>query len=456
MAKNSGIKTTIKSDCVESNRSGDVSIQSRIIISLGPATRIFQIVHGDRFSIGRDAGSDIRIDDPSVSRTHAVIEKRRGVAFISDAGSMNGVLAAGKRIEKKTRIYPGQEILIGNATLMLFETSRPPGRGESGYSQAGCVHETKPTALEDIIVADDVMKGIFRMARKVASSNVPALIMGETGAGKDILATYIHENSARYPSRMVRISCPAIPETLVESELFGHEKGAFTGANAARSGLIEEADGSTLLLDEITEISQAIQTKLLRFLDDGKFLRLGGNSEISVDARIIATTNRNPHEAIEAGHFRKDLFFRLSTVQLYVPPLRDRKDEIVPMAEAFARRAAEDHAKPPPSMSEDFNERLLAYGWPGNVRELQAVIESSVVMSEGADLTLPLQVRTYGDRPGGGHSSFREKKEEAERDAVIEALENCGWNQTKAARLLGISRRSIVYKIKRFNLKKTP
>ena len=340
---------------------------------------------------------------------------------------------------------------------MLFETSRLPGRGESGFSQAGCVRETKPAALDDIVVTDDVMKGIFRMALKVASSEVPALIMGETGVGKDILAMYIHENSTRRRSRMVRISCPALPENLVESELFGHEKGAFTGADEAKPGLIEVADGGTLLLDEITEISPAIQTKLLRFLDDGKFLHLGGNREISVDTRIMATTNRDPQEAIESGHFRKDLFFRLSTIQLYVPPLRDRKEDILPMAAAFAGRAAEVHAKPPLSMSEDFNERLLAYGWPGNVRELQAVIESAIVMSEGAALTakdLPHQVRTYGKKPAGGPSALREKKEETERDLIIETLENCGWNQTKAARLLGISRRSIVYKIKRFNLRK--
>jgi len=303
---------------------------------------------------------------------------------------------------------------------------------------------------DNIIAQSPLMLAVFRDASLVAPSESRVLITGESGVGKEVLADVIHAWSSRASGPLIKVNCAAIPETLLESELFGHEKGSFTGAVAQRIGRFENARGGTIFLDEIAEMSPKLQAKLLRVTQDGCFQRIGSNTEIRSDVRILAATNRNLEEEVKAGRFRDDLYYRLNVVEMNVPPLRERREDILPLA----NRIISDLTKGRARLSSAVADCLVHYAWPGNVRELRNAMERAALLS-GGELILPehLPARVLGApktvTPAGTAPADAQRLEEIERNAVLEALRKHNFNRTDTAKALGISRRALLYKLQR-------
>jgi len=307
------------------------------------------------------------------------------------------------------------------------------------------------------------MQEVYTHIGKVAAARGTVLIQGESGTGKELAAKAIHFNGPRKSGPFVVIDCGAIPETLQESELFGHEKGAFTGAIATKKGLFEEAHGGTLFLDEVAELAPALQTKLLRALQDGEIRRVGGTKTLHVDARVIAATNRNLAAEVREGAFREDLFFRLNVFPIFLPPLRERQEDIPLLVDHFLDRLAQDGGNPLKRLSPEVLRAMMAYPWPGNVRELEHAIERAALLSEGEEIAprdLPPEILAPGDQltvvlPDSA-VSFKETMGRIIRDAEVKlihrALAQSGNSRTEAARILGISRRALLYKLKEYNL----
>ena len=299
-----------------------------------------------------------------------------------------------------------------------------------------------------VVATSRLMQAVFRDASLVAPSETRILLTGESGVGKEVIAEVIHAWSARAAGPLVKVNCAAIPETLLESELFGHEKGAFTGAYAQRIGRFEEANQGTIFLDEIVEMSPSLQAKLLRVLQDGRFQRVGSNKELHTDARILAATNRDLEEVVANGEFREDLYYRLNVMEIFVPPLRERPEDIVPLAMLFLAQFTNNQAKFSPGVA-----RLLeTYKWPGNVRELRNAIERAVLMSRG-DLILPehFPARLQEDPTKSAERLVLQasRLEDLEQQAILLALREHSFNRTETAKALGISRRALLYKLNR-------
>ena len=320
------------------------------------------------------------------------------------------------------------------------------------------------------------MKAVLKFSRRVAQSEVSTILLeGESGTGKDVLAQFIHHYGRRSEGPFVALNCAAIPETLLESELFGYEKGAFTDARAPKAGILEIASGGTVFLDEIGEIPLVIQAKMLRVLEEQTFRRLGGVRDIQVDLRVVAATNRKLSEAIEQGRFRLDLYYRLNVIQVLLPPLRERTEDILPLAEHFVRIYNTKFKRSVKGISHSAAAAMLAHGWPGNVRELRNVIERAMVLEEAdwiqvsnlqiaSDRSKPplpaFEQPASADDPSPGTplsqaqtAPFEVSLEEAEKNLVKKALERAGGNQTRAAVLLGVTRDTLRYKMKKFNLR---
>jgi two-component system response regulator HydG len=301
----------------------------------------------------------------------------------------------------------------------------------------------------EILIGDTpAMQALKKTIRQIAPTDVSVLIQGESGTGKELVADAIHELSERRDRPLVKVSCAAIPETLLESELFGHERGAFTGALATKAGKFELADGGTLLLDEIAEMSPQLQAKLLRVLQDGRFTRVGGTRELQVNVRLLSATHTDIAKAIEAGRFRQDLYYRINTVQIPLPPLRDRRDDLPRLAAHFLQQYADEMRKEVRTIAPAALEQLLAHPWPGNVRELEHVIERAVALSDGQSLNS----FAFAPPPGGASQTVTGPQltiplgtsaEEATRQLVSATIQFCGGNKLKAARLLGIAPRTM-------------
>jgi two-component system response regulator AtoC len=311
-------------------------------------------------------------------------------------------------------------------------------------------------ARTKVIAESPSMKDVLRLAATVAAAgNTTVLIHGETGAGKEVIARYIHASSPRANAPLQALNCAAIPEHLVESELFGYEKGAFTDAKNSRKGLFELADGGTVVLDEIGEIPLALQAKLLRFLEERTFRRLGATREIAVDVRVLAMTNRSLRDEVSKGRFREDLFHRLHVFPILIPPLRDRREDILPMALEFVKHFSTGLGKHFMSLSEDFRQRLLDHPWTGNVRELRNLIERTVIIEDG-DILTGRSLGPLGAAPAVAMSSSAQGTEEIvpldqiEFIMVQRALRAAKGNQSQAARLLEVSRDQLRYRVKRY------
>ncbi|MEK6666640.1 MAG: sigma-54 dependent transcriptional regulator [candidate division NC10 bacterium] len=309
------------------------------------------------------------------------------------------------------------------------------------------------------------MQEVYTQIEKVAAARGAVLIQGESGTGKELVAKAIHFNSPRKSGPFVVIDCGAIPEALQESELFGHERGAFTGAIATKKGLFEEAHGGTLFLDEVAELAPGLQAKLLRALQDGEIRRVGGTKTLHVDARVIAATNRDLAAEVRDGAFREDLFYRLNVFPIFLPPLRERREDLPLLVDHFLDRLAQEEGKPPKRLSPEALRAMMVYAWPGNVRELEHALERAALLSEGETITdhdLPPEILAPKDEltvvlPDSA-AGFKETMARLIRDAEVRlirrALAQSEGNRTEAARLLGISRRALLYKLNEYNLRR--
>jgi Response regulator containing CheY-like receiver, AAA-type ATPase, and DNA-binding domains len=320
----------------------------------------------------------------------------------------------------------------------------------TGVAESISLKYNEDKQLPDYVVAKSPLtQAVFRDASLIAVSDTRVLITGESGVGKEVLADVVHLWSDRAKGPMVKVNCAAIPETLLESELFGHEKGAFTGAHATRIGRFEEANNGTIFLDEIGEMSPQLQAKLLRVTQNGTFQRVGSNREIKTNARLLTATNRNLEELVKAGKFREDLFYRLNVVELNLPPLRERREDILPLASHFIAEFAKGRAR----FSESVGECLEHYPWPGNVRELRNAMERAVLLSRSELILpehLPTKVRDAAREAMPSMPSDARQLEEIERQAILQALKQHDFNRTETAKALGISRRALIYKLQRF------
>jgi DNA-binding NtrC family response regulator len=308
--------------------------------------------------------------------------------------------------------------------------------------------------LENIIGQSPVMQEIFELVQQVAPTRATILVLGESGTGKELIAKAVHQLSSRAQQPFVTVHCAALAPTLLESELFGHEKGAFTGAYERRIGRFEQAQGGTLFLDEIGEIDLTVQVKLLRFLGERTFERVGSNTTLTADVRLVAATNRNLEELVKAGKFREDLLFRLRVVEIELPPLRERTGDIPLLAQNFLREFARENGKPVSDFTADALEALMNYAWPGNVRELRTATEHAVVLSRGERISLrdlPAAVRG-----GGGDTRLSQGKaltvKDAEQQLIVRALKETEGNRTKAAQKIGMSRRTFHRKLHEYHL----
>jgi DNA-binding NtrC family response regulator len=308
----------------------------------------------------------------------------------------------------------------------------------------------------NIIGNSPPMQQVFEIVDQVAPSRATVLITGESGTGKELVANALHQRSPRASGPFIKLHCAALAESLLESELFGHEKGAFTGAMARKDGRFSLADGGTLFLDEIGEISPAIQVKLLRFLQEHEFERVGGTQTIKVDVRVIAATNRNLADEVAKGRFREDLYYRLNVVSLEMPPLRDRRGDIPALAKFFLDKYAKQNGKTIEDLSPQTLELLVGHDWPGNVRELENAIERAVVLTPGNQIeprALPTTVRPSSPTGAmsGGPAIPGATMAELERYAILETMKACGGSTSKAAEMLGISARTIQYRLHEYN-----
>ncbi|MDD6310902.1 MAG: sigma-54 dependent transcriptional regulator [Firmicutes bacterium] len=338
--------------------------------------------------------------------------------------------------------------------------------------EASLYSEESRDALDSMVVNPKIvskspkMQEVYELAKKVALADATVLITGESGTGKEVISTQIHEWSNRADKPMIKVNCGAIPDNLLESELFGYEKGAFTGAATSKPGRFEIADGGTLFLDEIGDISPALQVKLLRVLQEKTFERLGGVSSITVDVRVIAATNKNLKEEVEKGNFREDLYYRLNVVPIHIPPLRERKEDIKYLVDYFLRHsAAISGGIAPKKISTAAMERLINYSWPGNIRELENIIERCIVITSDDVIEascLPSDIIYAGssaavDSAGAqsdnsSNTMLTDTIDSKEREVIIRVLEENGGNKTKSALALGISRRSLHRKIQKYGI----
>ncbi len=415
--------------------------------------------------IGRGAESDLLLPDPSVSRLHARIFRVGEQYFLADT-SRNGTYVDGKRVSQVI-LEEGQTFRIGPYQIHFLRAKQSPGPDPptvahgtaSGSDPAVPTRTSVPPTSSDTFGLEGkspFIKRLIENIRRVASSDLPVLVEGETGSGKELVSRGIHDASSRRDRPFVVVNCGAISPELIESELFGHEKGSFTGATAQRRGAFEIAHAGTIFLDEIGELPLALQPKLLRALEQKEIKRVGGNEMILVDVRVIAATNRNLREEMSRKTFRDDLYFRLSAITLRVPPLRERREDIVPIAALFLAEAASKAGRPAPGLSGAAAEFLASHDWPGNVRELRNAIQRAVVMSEGPSLTAGdfSFLLMPGPPPAAAAADSRLSRwEQTEKNSILGELARQKWNKTRTAHELGIAKSTLFEKLKKYGIR---
>jgi DNA-binding NtrC family response regulator len=397
--------------------------------------------------VGRGPDSDLRLDDARVSRNHARLRIGSDLS-IQDLGSANGTRLRGQRLQQDqwAPLALGEGVQIGSHTLFV--------------QRAGSADDLPALPADDPgpeEPASEQMRALYRTVERVARGTINVLILGETGVGKDVLAQHLHQCSSRADRPFVRVECATLSETLLVSDLFGHERGAFTGAVQTKPGLLETAEGGTVFLDEVGELPVQIQAKLLHALETRQVLRAGSVKSRQIDVRYVAATNRDLNADVAQGRFRRDLFFRLSAFTAVVPPLRQRTSEILPLARQFAAEAARPLGRPAPELSDQAAALLQQHDWPGNIRELRNVIELSVLLSDGEviearHISLDPQASpadATSDPPATQSSPDANvgQEPEEERQRILRVLAECGGNQTKAARQLGMARGTLLARL---------
>jgi two-component system response regulator AtoC len=439
-------------------------LRRSLLVMRGDGVVVHALPRTGEVTIGRGAGCDVLIDDPSISRSHLVLSLNEDRILVTDQGGVNGTSLRGVRVpgEVPVAVSANEAITAGDVVLVVQEVRamRAPMPGPVRPSGPLNASGTVP------IVMEPAMKRLYELAARIARGAIGILLIGETGAGKEVLAEFVHRSSPRAAKPLVRVNCAALTDSLIESELFGHEKGAFTGADRERRGLIEAADGGTVFLDEIGEISAAVQAKLLRVLEERRILRVGASAPRPIDVRFIAATNRDLEAEVAAGRFRQDLYFRLAGAVLAIPPLRDRPSEIEVLARGFTEEIAARLELPQPRLGDDVIGALRRHAWPGNVRELRNVIERAILVASGPALQisdLPFDGNaTAASRPPGptasrpapapADASLPDELAAIERQRIIDALARCDGNQTRAAELLGLPRRTFIKRLEEYDL----
>ncbi len=389
----------------------------------------------NRISFGSGNENDFQIDDPFVSRRHCRIDYLSIDPLLIDLGSTNGILLDGEPIDKVT--LPRKSLMTIGKTMIAI-------RRLEKCEKIAAVNVEK---MGGLIGVSDSMKEIFALILRVAPTEATICITGESGTGKELVACSIHDMSDRKGEPFVAINCGAIPPTIIESELFGHERGAFTGAASTHRGVFEQANGGTLFLDEIGEMPPDLQTRLLRTLETRTIRRIGGHRDIPVDVRIIAATNQDLKKRVAESRFREDLFFRLYIIPIHIPPLRERRDDIEHLANYFVRYFAKKGKTQ--TISSRAMAQLMTHSWPGNVRELKNTIQRAVIMNDGGTITARhIQITELVDP----HAPRVLPLINQEKEAIFEALRRHRGNQTKASRTLGISRTTLGNKIKKYEI----
>ncbi|MCB9596052.1 MAG: sigma 54-interacting transcriptional regulator [Sandaracinaceae bacterium] len=422
----------------------------RWLVVLGATPSVVALVPGSALTVGRSTECEIAIADRAISRRHAVIHVGDQVT-VEDLGSANGLVVAGVPVQAHGHaVVPvGSAIQIGTALLVVHAGPNPPTLD----AEAAATPRPRPPGH---LVVDPAVERLYDLVARVAPTRLNVLLLGETGVGKEVFAAAVHAQSTRSGGPFVKINCAALSPQLLESELFGHERGAFTGADRAHAGLVEAAHGGTLLLDEVGEMPLALQAKLLRVIEALEVKRVGAVQPRSVDVRFVAATNRDLEAESALGTFRQDLYYRLKGISLEIPALRDRPSEILPLAAHFLAASGRPHLEP----TEEAAAALLTYAWPGNVRELRNVMERAAALAEGPKLGvdhLPQEVvdgrRAPAPSPAVASSGdLREDLAALERQRIVAALAECEGNQTKAARLLGMPRRTLISRIEEYGL----
>ncbi len=392
--------------------------------------------------VAEDAGDDYLVILPELGRAEGTKAIERLVEQARGTGTA-ALFSVALAPEDGTTV----ETLIGHLRTVI-RIGRAPERSSVPVNEGGPV------------VIDTTMQRVYTLVDRIASSHMTVLVLGETGVGKELVAEALHRRSSRKDQPLIKLNCAALPETLLESELFGHERGAFTGADKRKIGFFEAAGGGTLFLDEVGEMPLALQAKLLRVLERKMITRVGGTAEVAVDARLVCATHRDLEGEVRLGRFRQDLLFRVGGFTLVVPPLRDRPAEIVPLAEHFISTSAREQGRSTPTLTAAARDAIASYAWPGNIRELKNAIERALILcSDGIDLIdLPEKLRDAGQRvrPVAPSADVRGQLAEVERAAIVAALEAEADNQTRAARRLGLSRRALIYKMEKYGLKAPP
>ena len=448
----------------------DVGLDDRprvLLIWQGGSTSLALPADATTLSVGRSKTADLRVEHPSVSRQHVTLHaaaaepdgERRLV--VQDHGSSNGTRVNGRRMKANAQqaIAPGDVVELGGAMLIV----QRPGVMAPGVAMLPSSADRpsrRGRAEGAVVLGSASMQRLYRMIDMVAESRIHVLLRGETGVGKEVAAQAVHRRSPRAESPFVALNCASLPENLLESELFGYQRGAFTGADRDKPGLIESASGGTLLLDEVGELPLATQAKLLRVIEERELRRLGSLEPRAVDVRFVSATNRDLEQMVAEGRFRRDLFYRLNGIKLEIPPLRERQDDIVPLAERFLTNASGEHGWPIPPLTDGARRTLLAHAWPGNIRELKNVIERALVMSQGAaieaerlaiDGVTVAAAEAAGEHVGSG-DDLKSELAAIEKQRIIDALEQTGGNQTRAAELLGMSRRTFVKRLDEYGV----
>jgi two-component system, NtrC family, response regulator AtoC len=435
---------------------GDLPARERfyLVVRRGDLAEVIDLRVGEEVVVGRSEDAAISIDEARVSRRHARILCSDDGVRVEDLGSRNGTLLNGVALRSASRaLASGDVIHVGSLEIALGSTAGwdpSPDRAS----------EPAELAVDGMVVADAAMVRVVRMAQRLAKASGVVLLLGETGVGKEVFAERIHAWSPRSEGPLVRLNCASLPENLLETELFGHEKGAFTGADRRKIGYLEAAHRGTLLLDETGELPASMQVKLLRVLETKRLCRVGGTEELEIDVRILCATHRDLEAEVACGRFREDLYYRINTFVLRIPALRERPTEVSLLAELFARQLTEAgaaaRAKGMPRFDGPAMSALLRYPWPGNVRELKNAVEHAIVMCDGEMIRtehLPAAVREGAARSSQSDAGgVKGELAELERSRIGEALSKHGGNQTHAARSLGISRRALIYKMQKYGL----
>jgi transcriptional regulator with GAF, ATPase, and Fis domain len=461
----SGTRTTV----VEKAGCGAAGEGVQLLVLEPSGLAIYPLPDSGTIAIGRAEDCHVQLRDALASRRHATLHVQP--LAIEDNGSANGCKIDDRPIVSGVAvpIRLGQAVFIGNSLLIV----RRRGAGDSlGAKSDRIENVTRVASDRPAVVCQPAMVQLYEVVERLARGSINVLVLGETGVGKEVVAESIHRASPRCEAPLVRINCAALAEPLLESELFGHERGAFTGAVSAKPGLLEVAHGGTVFLDEVGELPASLQAKLLRVIEAREVTRVGGLRPRPNDVRFVSATNRDLEADVARGAFRADLMFRLNGASLEVPPLRQRPLEILPLAELFLSRVADQiRFSRPPRLTEEAVALLLAYAWPGNVRELRNVIECAVLLSAGAsigpnDLSLGQRLvstpmprsmtplTTIPVRPDDEEPTRATLTDDAEieREKIAHALLECGGNQSRAAKFLGVPRRTLVRKIAQLGL----